>query len=87
MALDATRATHQLAFSEWSTTSGLPQNSVQAIAQTADGYLWVGTAEGLARFDGVRFQSFTRETVPEMANDVISALDQRTRFRSRGREK
>lgn len=39
----------------WQTDDGLPQNSVHAIAQTTDGYLWVGTHEGLARFDGVRF--------------------------------
>lgn len=42
----------------WRTIDGLPQNSVQAIAQTADGYLWVGTRGGLARFDGVRFTTF-----------------------------
>ena len=39
----------------WQTDDGLPQNSVYAITQTSDGYLWVGTREGLARFDGVRF--------------------------------
>lgn len=44
----------------WQTDEGLPQNSVTAVAQTPDGYLWVGTRGGLARFDGVRF------TIPEM---------------------
>ncbi len=39
----------------WQTDEGLPHNTVQAITQTADGYLWVGTHEGLARFDGVSF--------------------------------
>ncbi|MBL9145127.1 MAG: PAS domain S-box protein [Verrucomicrobiaceae bacterium] len=39
----------------WQTIDGLPQNSVMAIAQTPDGYLWLGTRGGLARFDGVRF--------------------------------
>jgi signal transduction histidine kinase/ligand-binding sensor domain-containing protein len=39
----------------WRTPDGLPQNSVQALAQTTEGYLWVGTRGGLARFDGVRF--------------------------------
>jgi signal transduction histidine kinase/ligand-binding sensor domain-containing protein len=42
----------------WRTPEGLPQNSVQAITQTPDGYLWVGTRGGLARFDGVRFTSY-----------------------------
>ena len=39
----------------WQIEDGLPNNTVQAIAQTSDGYLWVGTREGLARFDGVNF--------------------------------
>ena len=42
----------------WATPEGLPQNTVNAIVQTHDGYLWVGTREGLARFDGVRFTVF-----------------------------
>lgn len=42
----------------WQTDGGLPQNSVTCIVQTKDGYLWVGTANGLARFDGVRFTTF-----------------------------
>src|SRR5579859_4303175 len=37
---------------------GLPQNSVYAILQTSDGYIWAGTKQGLARFDGVRFTIF-----------------------------
>jgi ligand-binding sensor domain-containing protein/signal transduction histidine kinase len=47
-----------LVFRSWGTAAGLPQNSVNAIAQTPDGYLWVGTRDGLARFDGVRFTVF-----------------------------
>jgi len=42
----------------WTTEQGLPNNSVNAIAQTPDGYIWLGTANGVARFDGVRFKSF-----------------------------
>jgi ligand-binding sensor domain-containing protein/signal transduction histidine kinase len=42
-------------FRAWQREQGLPQNSVHAIAQTRDGYLWVGTDDGLARFDGARF--------------------------------
>jgi ligand-binding sensor domain-containing protein/signal transduction histidine kinase len=40
---------------QWTTVDGLPQNSVNAIAQTPEGYIWVGTFGGLARFDGLRF--------------------------------
>ena len=42
----------------WQTDAGLPHNAVTALAQTKDGYLWLGTSNGLARFDGVRFTSF-----------------------------
>lgn len=42
----------------WGTQDGLPQNTVTAIAQSPDGYLWLGTHGGLARFDGVRFTVF-----------------------------
>ena len=42
----------------WGTGAGLPQNTVNAIAQTPDGYLWLGTRDGLARFDGVKFTVF-----------------------------
>jgi len=38
---------------EWETDGGLPGNSVIALRQTANGYLWIGTQDGLARFDGV----------------------------------
>ncbi len=53
-------APHSLAltFRAWQREQGLPQNTVRALAQTRDGYLWVGTDDGLARFDGVRFVSF-----------------------------
>ena len=42
----------------WQTAEGLPQNTVNAILQTNDGFLWVGTSGGLARFDGVQFRKF-----------------------------
>jgi ligand-binding sensor domain-containing protein len=42
----------------WQTEDGLPQNTVNAIVQTRDGYLWLATQGGLARFDGVRFRTF-----------------------------
>src|SRR5689334_3652150 len=40
----------------WQVEDGLPHNIVQAVTQSHDGYLWVGTREGLARFDGVKFE-------------------------------
>jgi ligand-binding sensor domain-containing protein/signal transduction histidine kinase len=46
----------------WQAEEGLPHSAVQAIAQTDDGFLWVGTREGLARFDGLRFSIFNFST-------------------------
>ena len=45
-------------FRSWQREQGLPQNFVRALAQTRDGYLWVGSDDGVTRFDGVRFVSF-----------------------------
>jgi ligand-binding sensor domain-containing protein/signal transduction histidine kinase len=45
-------------FRYWQREQGLPQNFVRALAQTRDGYVWVGTDDGVSRFDGVRFESF-----------------------------
>lgn len=58
----------------WQQSDGLPQNSVEAIAQTLDGYLWFGTEEGLARFDGLRFVVFTRDGAAGLRHDSIKAL-------------
>ncbi|MFO1511899.1 MAG: two-component regulator propeller domain-containing protein [Verrucomicrobiota bacterium] len=58
----------------WQTDEGLPQNSVYAIAQTPDGYLWVGTHEGLARFDGVRFSVMDEVGAPYLRQAWITAL-------------
>jgi ligand-binding sensor domain-containing protein/signal transduction histidine kinase len=56
----ASRTTSGLTFQAWTTEQGLPQNSVRALTQTREGYLWVGTDEGLARFDGIRFVRFEK---------------------------
>lgn len=53
---------------------GLPQNSVSAMAQTPDGYLWLGTQEGLAPFDGVAFTVFGPDTDPAFATSDIIQL-------------
>jgi ligand-binding sensor domain-containing protein/signal transduction histidine kinase len=53
----------------WNREQGLPDNSVTAVLQTRDGYLWIGTLGGLARFDGVRFVPVT--PVPGRTNEVI----------------
>ncbi|MCU0238417.1 MAG: hypothetical protein MUC29_03170, partial [Pyrinomonadaceae bacterium] len=59
---------------QWTTENGLPQNSVSAIAQTPEGYIWVGTFGGLARFDGIQFKIYTSSNTPELKSNRITAL-------------
>lgn len=66
--------TFQYAARGWRTDEGLPDITVQAITQTADGYLWIGTHRGLARFDGVDFTSFDAKSTPQLKNSSITAL-------------
>ncbi|SNY57667.1 diguanylate cyclase (GGDEF) domain-containing protein [Arsukibacterium tuosuense] len=62
-------------FSEsWSTVDGLPHNTVNAIAQTPDGYLWFATWEGVARFNGRRFDIFERSAVTGLPDSGIRTL-------------
>jgi ligand-binding sensor domain-containing protein/signal transduction histidine kinase len=60
----------------WQSNSGLPQNTVRAIAQTSDGYLWIGTEAGLVRFDGIDFAVFDTGNTPALRSDIISSLQQ-----------
>src|SRR5271169_6753036 len=58
----------------WQVEQGLPQNKVTAVVQTRDGYVWVGTYNGLARFDGVRFTVFDENNTPELRSRRITSL-------------
>src|SRR5947209_4463715 len=58
----------------WTTEDGLPQNRISSLKQTRDGYLWVGTWFGLARFDGIRFSVFNRFNTPELPDNTITSL-------------
>src|SRR6185369_2261488 len=58
----------------WTTDDGLPQHEIHCLKQTRDGYLWIGTFYGLARFDGMRFKAFDKFNTPEMSNDTITDL-------------
>lgn len=73
-ALDPAKSLSQYRHASWGTSEGLPQSSVQAIAQTTDGYLWLGTQEGLVRFDGVRMTVFDKRSVPAMRSNFVWAL-------------
>jgi len=73
-ALNPGKAIAQYRHDQWSTDQGLPQNSVAAIAQTHDGYVWLGTEAGLVRFDGLRFRVFDQKNTPEMKSNLVYAL-------------
>lgn len=77
-ALDPSRSILQYNIQKWDATQGLPQNSIQALLQSRDGYLWIGTQEGLVRFDGAHFTVFDKTNTAAMArSDVRSLLEAR----------
>src|SRR5215216_2537418 len=77
-ALDPNRHLKEFGHQAWLTENGLPQNTVQAIVQTQDGYLWIGTQEGLARFDGLNFAVFDKENTPAFkSNDIRFLVEDR----------
>ena len=71
---DANPRPEEFARQTWQSENGLPQNTVQAILQSHEGYIWVGTEGGLARFDGVRFQVFNTRNTPELKSNNIRAF-------------
>lgn len=73
-ALDPRRALTQARLSIWTSDAGLPQNSIETIVQTRDGYLWMGTEEGLVRFDGTRFVVSDRQSAPALRSAFVSSL-------------
>ena len=73
-ALDPTRDLPHFNRQVWLTENGLPQNTVHSIIQTKDGYVWIATEEGLARFDGVKFTVFDKQNTPELKSNDIRVL-------------
>jgi signal transduction histidine kinase/ligand-binding sensor domain-containing protein len=58
----------------WRTDDGLPDNGVSGIAQTPDGFLWIGTQGGLVRFDGAQFEEFSPDKITGVPNHVVRAM-------------
>lgn len=81
LALDPGKTLSQYRLDSWQTEQGLPQDTVQAVLQARDGYLWVGTQEGLARFDGVRFRVWDERTTPALGGGSILSLLEDSRGR------
>jgi len=76
VALDPSTPLSQYGLDAWQ--DGLPQNSVHAVLQTREGYLWFGTYEGLVRFNGVSFVVYdTRNTAALKSNSAWALLEDR----------
>src|SRR5260221_800646 len=74
LALDPQKSLTQYGHEVWNEDRGLPQSSVTNIVQTPDGYLWLGTQEGLVRFDGVKFDVFDKSNTSVIRNNFVSCL-------------
>ena len=73
-ALRGDKALHHYVRASWSIQDGLPQISALAIEQDRDGYIWVGTQTGLARFDGVQFVAYTPDQEPALPGVWVRSL-------------
>ncbi|HEX7191400.1 MAG TPA: two-component regulator propeller domain-containing protein, partial [Thermoanaerobaculia bacterium] len=73
-ALPADRAVSQYVRRAWTVEQGLPHGTVRGLAQTADGYLWLATYEGLVRFNGERFRILDKTTSPGLISNSITTL-------------
>ncbi len=74
LALDPSKAFSQYVQSSWGLQNGLQQKSVMAVAQTADGFLWLATEEGLVRFTGRAFVTFDERNAPGLGDRFIRSL-------------
>ena len=74
MALKRSVAITQYERVVWQRRQGLPTEGVTSIAQTLDGYIWLGTRDGLIRFDGVRFVLFDKKRVPTLPQNNIENI-------------
>jgi len=68
------RLQQEYVVSQWEMEDGMPDSSATAMVQTPDGYLRIGTFNGLARFDGVGFKVLNKATTPELSSTAIVNL-------------
>ncbi|MBI3578785.1 MAG: hypothetical protein HY089_05160, partial [Ignavibacteriales bacterium] len=69
----------QYIMDSWQTEQGLPQNSINAIVQTRDGYIWLATHDGLVRFNGVEFKIYNMENTPALKSNRMISLREDTK--------
>jgi len=73
-AVDPALSLDQNVIRTWGVDQGLPQGTVYALAQTADGYVWAATQEGFVRFDGTEFLTYDKASAPQIHNNMTLAL-------------
>jgi ligand-binding sensor domain-containing protein/signal transduction histidine kinase len=73
-ALDPSKKITQFTRDVWLSDHGLPINAVTSLCQDRAGYIWVGTLEGVARFDGIQFKVFDKSNTPELKNNTVITL-------------
>jgi len=74
LALDPARPMGTLAHRTWRSEDGLLQDTITALLEPRDGFLWIGTEAGLARFDGATFEQYSRLTLPRFEHNAIRCL-------------
>lgn len=73
-ALDPQKEVTQYIHKTWGTDDGLPNNHITALLQTSEGYLWIGTGDGLARFDGVKFDVFNSDNTADIPDNRVTVF-------------
>src|ERR1035437_7819383 len=73
-ALDPDRGLQQYNCRTWGRQNGLPANGITAIAQTRDGYLWLGTSAGVIRFYGIDFKPLDFSSVTNLSSSIVTSL-------------
>jgi signal transduction histidine kinase/DNA-binding response OmpR family regulator/ligand-binding sensor domain-containing protein len=74
LALDPVRHVKDYKLTEWLAADGLPYPAVRSLAQSGDGYLWVATRTGMARFDGLSFTIYNTTNLPMLASDEVTVV-------------
>lgn len=78
LALDPTQPLSAHAYRIWRSEDGLLQDTVTALVESRDGFLWIGTEAGLVRFDGATFDHYSRLSLPRFEHNDIQCLAEGT---------
>lgn len=72
--LDPQKNFSQYVHTQWTVNDGLPQDTIKAIYQTKDGFIWLGTEEGIVRFDGFNFKVYNTDNISQFKSNNIIVL-------------